>query len=78
MTAKKSAQKPHIHSNIIVVVRILPMPTNGETMPPNRKPDAPKIAEAVPTISRPSSIAIVVADVRMKPILTSMMKVSTS
>ena len=61
-----------------VVVIILPIPTRGDTMPPDRKPDAPNIADAVPIIMRPSSIARVVAEVRMNPMLTSMRKVGIS
>ncbi len=61
-----------------VVDMMFPMPTSGETIPPNRKPDAPKMAEAVPIIWRPSSMASVVADVRIKPKPISIRKVRIS
>lgn len=41
---------------------ISPIPTKGDTIPPKRKPTAPKIAEADPDDCRPSSIAKVVEE----------------
>lgn len=38
-------------------VNILPIPTNGETIPPNMKLDAPNAADAVPALFRSLSIA---------------------
>lgn len=76
--AKISPHVEQMPSRMRVVDIILPRPTSGDTMPPNRKPEAPKMADAVPTILRPSSIAIVVAEVRMKPMLTSIENVNIS
>ncbi len=69
---------PHIPRRISVVDIILPNPTSGETMLPDRKPTAPKTAEAVPIALRPSSIASVVAEVKINPTPTSMVNVNIS
>lgn len=52
---------------MLVVTRMLPMPTIGDTMPPIKKPIAPTIAAAAPIHTRPASIAIVDAEVKIKP-----------
>lgn len=57
---------------------ISPIPTNGDTIPPNRNPVAPKIADAAPIYPRPSSIANVVDAVNMNPKNTSMINVRSS
>ena len=46
---------------------MFPRPTRGETMLPNRKPAAPRIAEAVPALLRAASMAMAVAVVKDIP-----------
>ncbi len=65
-TRIKTAQTPVA---IIVECVILPIPTNGETIPPKRKPVDPKMAEALPIYSLPSDIARVVEEVKIMPVL---------
>lgn len=65
MTANISDENEHRVIIVSVVAMILPRPTSGETIPPNRNPVAPKIAEAAPTYERPSSMASVVAAVKI-------------
>jgi len=47
-----SEQQAQTTNTTPVDERILPMPTNGETMPPAAKHTAPKRADAVPEFSR--------------------------
>ena len=51
-----------------VETRMFPIPTKGETMPPNEKQTAPNNAEAVPALSRSHSIANAVDVVNVIPI----------
>lgn len=57
---------PHIAAQTMIRMEdvwiISPIPTKGDTIPPKRKPTAPKIAEADPDDCRPSSIAKVVEE----------------
>ena len=46
---------------------ISPIPTKGDTIPPKRKPTAPKIAAADPGYCRPSSIANAVEEEKTSP-----------
>lgn len=46
---------------------MLPNPTKGDTMLPNKNPAAPSKAEAVPACSRAFSMASVVAEVKVSP-----------
>lgn len=46
---------------------MLPMPTNGETIPPKANPSAPNKAEAVPALLRSQSIAKVLEAVKVSP-----------
>ena len=61
-----------------VAIIIFPNPTKGETMPPNRNPDAPKIAEADPIYALPDSIARVETEVNIIPSKTDIKNVSDS
>ena len=57
---------------------ILPSPTKGETMLPNKNPAAPKTADPVPACPRTASIASVVAAVKESPAINSSTKSSPS
>ena len=48
---------------------MFPIPTKGETMPPNEKQTAPNNAKAVPALSRSHSIANAVDVVNVIPII---------
>lgn len=50
---------------------MLPRPTNGDTIPPAAKQNAPRSADAVPEFSRWLSIARAVLDVNVMPMLNS-------
>ena len=54
-----------------VVESIFPILTRGDTIPPNANPVAPNRAEAVPEFCRSLSIAKVVEDVNVSPIVKS-------
>ena len=68
------------HDNRIIIVGNImsPIPTKGETNPPKRNPDAPKIAEAEPVNFLPDSIAMVEAEVNINPSSNSMANVNPS
>ena len=76
MKNRASNEQPIRRMNVVVM--ILPKPTNGVTILPNRNPEAPNIAEAVPAISLPSSIAMVVDEGSITPTLTSSRNVKIS
>ena len=57
---------------------MLPRPTNGETIPPEAKQSAPNKAEAAPAYRRSQSIAKVVDDVKVSPIMNSKANISNS
>ena len=44
---------------------ILPIPTRGETIPPNANPSAPNKADAMPALARSLSIANVLEAVKV-------------
>lgn len=69
--AHSNEQTAQITNNIPVETRMLPSPTNGETIPPNRKQTAPRNADAVPEFFRSVSIAMTVVDVKVSPIMKS-------
>lgn len=52
---------------IPVDVKIFPIPTKGETSPPAANPNAPRMAEAVPALSRCLCMANVVVEVKVIP-----------
>ena len=65
-------EQPALMTKIIPVdTRISPSPTKGETIPPEAKQTAPNSAEAVPALSRWHSIANVVVDVKVSPIINN-------
>ena len=57
---------------------MLPNPTNGETIPPEAKQSAPNKAEAAPAYRRSQSIAKVVDDVKVSPIMNSKANINNS
>lgn len=57
---------------------ISPIPTKGDTIPPNAKPIAPKRAEATPAFLRSQSIAKVLEAVKAIPTIESKQKINTS
>ena len=61
-----------------VDTRIFPKPTNGETIPPEAKQSAPNRAEAAPAYRRSLSIAKVVEEVKVSPIVKSNANISSS
>ena len=72
------ANPPHISIIIKVVTIMFPNPTKGETMPPNRNPEAPKTAEAVPICFLPLSMPQVDTDVKIIPRSSDITKVRPS
>lgn len=65
MTASASRARREVIEAVVSMMS--ERPTSGETMPPKRNPVAPNMADAAPTAMRPSSIARVVVDVKMRP-----------
>ena len=59
----------HTMKMMPVDVMMFPNPTNGDTTPPKAKPTAPNKAEAVPAFCRWLSIARVVVEVNVSPIV---------
>lgn len=53
---------------------MLPIPTNGDTIPPHTNVDAPRSADAVPEYFRSLLSAIVVDAVNVNPIMNNNMK----
>ena len=72
------AMKEHAVITMYVEIRMVPSPTNGVTIPPNKKPAAPTIADAQPILDFPSVIASVVEDVNTIPTENSIIKTSIS
>lgn len=61
-----------------VDILISPIPTRGDTIPPNAKPIAPKRAEATPAFLRSQSIAKVLEAVKDIPTIESRQKINIS
>ena len=61
-----------------VDTRIFPKPTNGETIPPEAKQSAPSRSEAAPEFLISLSIAKVVEEVKVSPIVKSNANISSS
>ena len=61
-------------NTIPVVICILPRPTTGEAMPPDRKPAAPSTALAKPACLRAAFMAMAVDGASMRPKLPIMTK----
>ena len=60
-------------------VRIISLiPTKGDTIPPKRKPTAPKIAAADPGYCRPSSIANAIAVEKTSPSPATISNIASS
>lgn len=58
--------------------RILPIPTNGETIPPAAKHTAPSKAEAVPELARWLSMANAVLEVKVIPMQNNRANINVS
>ena len=74
---------PNAHTepakNIIPVdTMMLPIPTRGETMPPNANPNAHSRADAVPALARSLSMANVLEAVKVSPSMESNPRSSSS
>lgn len=65
-------------NTIPVEDRILPIPTNGETIPPAAKHTAPSRADAVPELARWLSMANAVLEVNVIPMQKSRTSIRTS
>lgn len=63
---------------IPVDTMISPIPTRGETIPPNANPSAPSKADAIPALARSLSIANVLEAVKVSPSMESNPRSSNS
>ena len=65
-------------NTVPVDVRILPIPTNGDTIPPAAKHTAPSKAEAIPELARWLSMANAVLEVKVIPMQNNRANINAS